>query len=343
MFLDVISVPDHRRMDQLQYLYISLGNLCNASCAYCDVHESPPAVRPYGKPELRQLFTSAVRLGCRTVHFLGGGEPLIAPQLPAALELCGELGLGVVVTTNGSHIARRLVPWLDRVTVEAVIVSLDSDAPRIHDEIRGIPRLWSLAVAGVRDCRAATSPPKIIVNHVLTRNNIAGLPGFIAFAGSIGADAINLIAVKDRRLLRASVEQLRALARDLAGMRELAASVGTRLLCLDQDVAVWSARGGAPVDREYLCMFPRFAVYIDLATGGVFPCDCTVHRAPRSTFDLGDIWSQSLDDIWNGEPMRRIRGVLETSCDPGCKRECDWNNMRTNAYFTLGRTTNRHA
>lgn len=334
MFLDILRAPDPAQVDHLQYLYMSLGNVCNAACTYCDVHDSPPPAREFGAPELRTMLIAARRLGCRTVHFLGGGEPLVAPQFPAAIAACGELDLGVVVTTNGSHLARRLVPALDRVTVEAVIVSLDSHVAAIHDEVRGIRRLWSLAVDGIRACRAAAAPPRIVLNHVVTRANIDELAAFVAFAGSIGADAVNLIAVKDRGLLQASPEQRRRLATRLGELRALGAAHGVRLLCLDEDVAGWSAPRGAPAPRDYRCVFPRYAAYVDCATGDVFPCDCTVHRSPRSTFELGNVWTRPLDEIWNDEPIKRIRGVLETSCDPGCKRDCDWNNMRTNARLT---------
>jgi MoaA/NifB/PqqE/SkfB family radical SAM enzyme len=239
----------------------------------------------------------------------------------------------VVITTNGSHLARRLVPLLDRVTVEAILVSLDSHTPAVHDEVRGLRQLWSLSVAGIAACRAAAAPPRVVLNHVLTRHNMAELPAFIRFAGEIGAHAVNLIAVKDRLTLQASLEQRQDLASRVAELRAVAAAAGVALLFRDDDVAAWSAPRGAGPEQEYRCVFPRFAAYIDLATGGVFPCDCTVHRVPRSTFELGDIWSQTLDEIWHGEPMRRIRGVLETRCDPGCKRDCDWNNRRTNAHL----------
>jgi MoaA/NifB/PqqE/SkfB family radical SAM enzyme len=342
MFLDVISTPEIGRLDRLQYLYVSLGNLCNARCVYCDVHDSAPPVRPYGAHELRTLLTSAKQLGCTTVHFMGGGEPLLAPQFPAAMELCGELALRVVLTSNGSHLARRLVPMLGRASVEAIIISLDSHVAEVHDDVRGLRSSWSLAVDGLRACRAVADPPKIILNHVVTHRNADHLAAFLSFAGSVGANAVNLIPVKDRLQLQASIAQRRDVAHRLTELRALAQALQIHLLCLDEDVAAWTAPLGSSAARDYRCMFPRVAAYVDLATGGVFPCDCTVHRTPRSTFDLGDIWSQSLAEIWHGEPMRRIRGVLESSCDPGCKRDCDWNNMRTNAQLIAGSRTGGH-
>src|SRR5258708_39727721 len=107
MFTPLLHEID-KRAGKLQYLYVSLSNICNARCVYCDVHTQPQTLWHYSREELAILFGRAGALGCRIVHFTGGGEPLVAPQFDAAASLCVELGLGVAVTTNGSHLRKRI-------------------------------------------------------------------------------------------------------------------------------------------------------------------------------------------------------------------------------------------
>lgn len=315
----------------LQYLYISLSNLCNARCSYCDVHSEPPPVRVAGEPELRRLFGEAQALGCHLVHFLGGGEPLIAEEFPVAARLCRELGLGMVITTNGSHLERAVERDLPGVALKTLIVSLDSHVAARHDQVRGLRRLHDHALAGISACRRGHPGATVVINHVVTRDNVDQLDAMVERCAEVGAHAINLIPVKDRPGAEMSGDRKAELAADLPRLRRLAEARGLTVLCSDHDVADFARRGqGQPVLREYRCVYPRYALYIDLPTGKVHPCDCTVHRKPASTFELGDVWSQSLAEIWAGEPVRSLRDILRSPRDPGCKRDCDWANMQAN-------------
>jgi AdoMet-dependent heme synthase len=315
----------------LQYLYVSLSNVCNARCSYCDVHLEPPPVRAAGEPELRRLFGEARALGCHTVHFLGGGEPLVDQNFPVAARICRELEFGVVITTNGSHLERAVERDLPGVALKTLIVSLDSHVPERHDEVRGVRNLYERALAGIAACRRSHPEALIVINHVVTRDNVGDFEAMFESCARSGARAINLIPVKDRPGAEMSSTRKTELAADIPRLRQLADSLGMSLLCNDQDVIDFARRGqGQPPLREYRCVYPRYALYIDMPTGKVHPCDCTVHRKPTSTYELGDVWSQSLAEIWAGGPANSLREILLSPRDPGCKHDCDWANMQVN-------------
>ncbi|HEX3479152.1 MAG TPA: radical SAM protein [Kofleriaceae bacterium] len=327
----VADLDAHAAPAALQYLYVSLSNLCNAHCSYCDVHSEPPPVRAAGEPDLRRLFGEAQELGCRLVHFLGGGEPLIAETFPIAARVCRELGLGVVITTNGSHLERAVERDLSGVALRTVIVSLDSHLAARHDQVRGLRRLHDRALAGIAMCRRSHPDATVVINHVVTCDNVDQLEPMFERCAEIGACAINLIPVKDRPGAEMSGDRKLALATDMPRLRRIAEDLDLKVLCSDRDVADFARRSqGQPVLREYRCVYPRYALYVDLPTGKVHPCDCTVHRRPASTFELGDVWSQPLAEIWAGEPTRSLRDILISPRDPGCKRDCDWANMQAN-------------
>lgn len=330
MFSGIIDQLSYGLGGRLQYLYVSLSNVCNARCPYCDVHQAPAPTRTFGRSALESLFGEARALGCRTIHLLGGGEPLIDPHFPAAVEVCTGLGLDLVITTNGSHLTSR-TPLLRNASLKAVLLSLDSHVPEIHDLVRGIPGLWRRAAEGVAACRRELPHVKLVLNHVVTRNNIRALEDFLQVAQSLSADAVNLIPVKDSPVLEASADQKSDLDGRMLRLQTSARQHGIDLLLDLEDASAWAEpRGCSSPAREYRCVFPEHALYVDFATGDVFPCDCTVHRKPEERFRTGNIWGQPLSDIWNGEPIRELRTILRSPCDPGCKTDCDWNNRRTN-------------
>jgi len=332
MFLDHVQALKTARQGNLSYFYVSLSNICNARCIYCDVHSAPAEKHPWTQERLRDIFGQAKALGCKTMHFLGGGEPLVAPSIRHALRICQELNLRVVLTTNGSHLEKRLDQELADVHLEAVLVSLDSHLPESHDATRQFRGLWQRAITGMKRLKAQKPQTHLIVNHVVTCANTDQIRDFAAFAADLGVDAINLIPVKDCGSLNPTPQQKATLLATLDQMQS--SSFGPRLLFNRVDALIWQGHAGEMgTEKIYRCVFPEHALYLDCPTGDVFPCDCTVHREPTSTFVLGNVFSQSLQDIWTGHAIEKLRATLRSPCDPGCKRDCDWNNMRTNDFL----------
>jgi radical SAM protein with 4Fe4S-binding SPASM domain len=280
----------------------------------------------FTSPARPRIFGDARDLGCRVVHFLGGGEPLIDPRFPVAAALCAELGMGLVITTNGSHLGSRLGS-LAGSNVLALLVSIDSHIADEHDAIRKIPGLWSRAVQGVEAWRPRFPAMKVVFNHVVTRHNIGNIQHFFAFAGSLGG-GVNLIPVKDAPQLAATPAQWIEFQAQLDTLGKSAAAKGIPMYFDLEDAAAWT--GSSATLHDGHCVFPRYALYVDFPTGSVFPCDCTVHRAPQQRFELGNVWQQGLADIWAGSAIAKLRAILQSPTDPGCKADCDWNNRSLN-------------
>lgn len=318
--------------DRLQQLFVSLSDTCNARCVYCDVHDNVASPEhPADAGRLAAAFAEARDLGCQIVHFMGGGEPLISRQFLPAAARCSELGLAIAITTNGSHLKKRCVALPEQTDLALTLISIDSHIPEVHDQVRHIPGLWRKAVDGVALCRSKFPNAVIVFNHVVTTTNIELLGDFVRWAARAGASCVNLIPVKDRTLLAPTALQALEFGRNLQQLRQIAGSAGIELLFDDADALNWvSEAAGTPTGADYRCSFPRHALYLDLPSGGIFPCDCTVHRKPEERFLLGNLKQGGLADAWYGPRNADLRAILESSCDPGCKKDCDWNNRRTN-------------
>ncbi len=127
-----------RRID---YLRISLTDLCNLRCTYCMPEEGVP-LRPRSDfltyEEITAVAREAARLGLTKIR-LTGGEPLIKKDLDVlirALKAIPEVE-EVALTTNGTLLAG-LAATLKAAGLDRLNISLDTlDPGRYRDITRG--------------------------------------------------------------------------------------------------------------------------------------------------------------------------------------------------------------
>ena len=102
-------------------VYIEISNLCNLSCRFC-----PGTKRPKGKMDLERLSTILEKLKGYTefVYFHLMGEPLLHPDLPQFLDVAGQMGFKVILTTNGTLLEERKELLLSSPAVHKVNISL---------------------------------------------------------------------------------------------------------------------------------------------------------------------------------------------------------------------------
>ena len=91
-------------MKRFRKVYLEISNLCNLSCAFC-----PGTKRPGGRMQEAEFVRLAEKLRPYTdyIYFHLMGEPLCHPQLERFLQLAGEMGFKVILTTNGTLLGRQ--------------------------------------------------------------------------------------------------------------------------------------------------------------------------------------------------------------------------------------------
>ena len=91
-------------MKRFQKIYLEISNVCNLKCSFC------PGTRRAPKIMAEESFASILpklREWTDYLYFHLMGEPLCHPQLERYLELAGELGFKVILTTNGTLLQSR--------------------------------------------------------------------------------------------------------------------------------------------------------------------------------------------------------------------------------------------
>ena len=141
----------------IDYLRLSVTDLCNYRCRYCMPPEGV-AKRDHGDilslEELADIARAAVRLGVKKIR-LTGGEPLVRRGI---VELCRQLrtipGLQeLCLTTNGALLPQLAAP-LREAGLDRLNISLDTLRPDWFAEMTRLGHL-SDALAGIEAAEAA--------------------------------------------------------------------------------------------------------------------------------------------------------------------------------------------
>ena len=102
-------------------IYLEISNLCNLSCAFC------PGTRRQKKALTEEEFSALlpkIRPYTDYLYFHLMGEPLIHPKLQRFLELTGDAGFKVILTTNGTLLAKQQEMLLNSPALHKVNISL---------------------------------------------------------------------------------------------------------------------------------------------------------------------------------------------------------------------------
>jgi radical SAM protein with 4Fe4S-binding SPASM domain len=172
---------------------LNLTRRCNLRCAHCYLDAG---TRRRGGPEeldtgeACELLDQIAAMSDETMVVLTGGEPLLRPDILDIARHAADLGLMVVMGTNGTLLDDRRVTALQAAGVHAVGISLDSLDPAYHDGFRGSNGSWGKTMGGIDACRRAGLMFQI--HFSVTDDNAHELDDMIAFAGAAGAAVLNV-------------------------------------------------------------------------------------------------------------------------------------------------------
>lgn len=102
-------------------IYLEISNLCNLSCAFC------PGTRRQKKALNEAEFSMLlpkIRPYTDFLYFHLMGEPLLHPKLERFLELAGDAGFKVILTTNGTLLPKQQAMLLNAPALHKVNISL---------------------------------------------------------------------------------------------------------------------------------------------------------------------------------------------------------------------------
>lgn len=304
-------------------------NKCNVACFFCSSEKfRHDEFIPWDR--LEETLRAAAANGLRSVRLSGGGESLVYPKTGALLDLLEELGVRVSnVTTNATPLAR-YAEQLVRIGTDEVSISLNEpDAERYAEVMRTTARSFDRAIEGTRALVAArdkapeNNRPIIELKLMFWKENFRLGMEMYRLGRELGADKIMINMLYDlapeQRLDEGELHEARALLSEMIAadcetgdprlhfhleaegdlqqhaMREVDRIVPGRFRREEQTQD--------PGKRIRYCMMGWYHATI-AATGKVYPC-CNFVGLPDK--EMGDLHTQSLETIWQGEAYERFR------------------------------------
>jgi radical SAM protein with 4Fe4S-binding SPASM domain len=234
---------------------------------------------------------------------LTGGEPLLRKDIYDLARHASDLGIWVVMGTNGVLITDEVVAKMIECGVQGVAISIDSLDPAKHDQFRGGPDAWEHSVRALDICRA--NGLQVLVQTTVMDMNYDEIQELLAFAREKGAWSFNLYFLvqtgRGQQLNDLSPERTEAMLSNLVDWQDRYRPMLVRSKCAPQFKQIAYERGvgglesgGCMAGTQYCRITPQ---------GDVTPC-------PYMTVVAGNVREQSFGEIW------RTASVLQELRDP---------------------------
>lgn len=307
--------------DPLQ-INIEVTTRCNLRCTYCarTIYTRPPEDMPESHfAYLLDLLPNSYR-----VVLAGLGEPTLHPQITDFVRLATERKRHISIVSNATHLTLQRAQALINAGLNGITFSLDSVDDNIAARVRpGMSPQIILKNIQTFTSLARSSPVATAVFTAVSAETLKHLP---QLAQAIAISGVDAWMVTD---LNFEWNRCQSLAGQ--GFADAKASIKAALkVAFSYQLPVLSVQGlealGLAVHYlRYLlyppqqlfkrtrlhtaCKSPWQTLAVDVQ-GNVTQCDCQ----PQAL--LGNLYTQSLSSIWNGEAMRTWRRRMVSDHPP---------------------------
>ena len=158
---------------------------CNFACVHCRAQaQKLPALNQLTTQEALNLVDQIADL-CKPVLIISGGDPLQRKDIFEIASHASSRGIRVVMSPSGSDITPDVIGKMKASGVKMISISLDGSKPEIHDNFRGVPGAFELAMKNMSYARQGDLPFR--VNTTVTQHNLGDLSGILQLAAKVGA------------------------------------------------------------------------------------------------------------------------------------------------------------
>ena len=326
---------EEKKIPLPKVLYIETTNRCNLRCNGCILYRgSWEPDRDISLEELKRITDQLPDLEQAYLH--GIGEPLLNKALPEMIQHLKRRKVYVRFNSNGILLNRQRQQDLITAGLDELRISLDAASSQGYEKIRSSNAFEGI-IKNLKSFRLLqkqlqVASPKLSLWFLGTRDNISELPGFVELAAEIEIDQVylqRLVYFQDdegygvaraTKTLHNSADGSSEFIQKSQGM---AAKLGIQLNASGQTGPVESLQGKAEAGLPWSkCYRPLTLMYVT-ANGNVLPC-CI---SPFATIDyssiiLGNVFENSLEEIWSGSKYENFRKQHQSETPPKSCRGC---------------------
>lgn len=312
-------------------LYLETTSRCNSRCQTCLLtFGGREPEKDLGWEEFRRVVDQFPVLERVLLH--GIGEPLLNRALPRMIAHLKGRGATVLFNSNAITLWPRLRTALIESGLDELRVSLDAATAPTYDKVRGVDAfdrvLANLAALAAAKREAGAARPRVSLWFTALKANIDEIAGLVPLAARVGAEGVNLqrlvynglgLATEEQSLHGRLLEREAALIQQAAATAREAGIVFSASGAVAPEVSLTPARAGRPWSA---CRRPFSLVYVTVH-GNVLPCCIAPWITERyDGIVLGNLFRQSLEEIWWGPGYLDFRAAIQTEAPPEPCRGC---------------------
>lgn len=293
---------------------VELINACNFRCSFCPQGELKRKQRPMDFDLAKKILRDFADMGQKhpiRCHLLG--EPLLYPRFFDFVEEAHDVGQRILLVTNGSRFQEENIEDIFRTKLDQLLISLNTPEREGYNEQRGTNMPFETYMHGiermVEEAVKRDEGPETMIN-VLYDQSKTDDPQEIRRVNGLANQWVNVV----RRITgqkELSVEEVDHFDPSLRTEIQLY----DNLRIMFQPYHSWG-EGQSP--ELHFCAFPwkQLAILVDgQATA------CCVDS--EGEINLGNVREQTVEEIWNGPEITRIRDSFwnkQRAVEPRCIR-----------------------
>ena len=333
-----------------RFIVLGVNNICNLHCEMCDVgmqynqsnfYNNLMSSHPLNMPLelIKKIIDQTALYFPKTKIGYAFTEPLIYPHLIESLSYAASKNVYTSVTTNALNLQMK-AKEIAVAGLNEINISLDGPE-EIHNEIRGHKSSFKRAIEGIEVLLAQEKPPKISVYCVITEWNVGHLQELLNYLKMMPLHTVGFMHTCY------TTDAMATLHNQLYGQYHATASnvsdtniAKTNTNILFEEITdikkstypfkvVFSPELNTKMELQNFYQQPQskfgttcFDVYRTL----MIKTDGTAIPAHGRCYNVtvGNMYEQSLKQIWNGKPLTELRTSLKNAGGlfPACTRCC---------------------
>jgi radical SAM protein with 4Fe4S-binding SPASM domain len=292
---------------------IGLTNKCNHHCSFCTLDWITHGKETLDSATVGKLMQDLKYMGVKSVYFAGEGEPTLHPEFIDIINGTAHMGMKIAVSTNGQRYDRDTA-HRTLSNISWIRFSLDTINKSFYSEIHGVSEnVLDTVIQNIKDA--------------------VGIKKSLGLGVDIGVQVV--LTDDTSQHLRALVECMRAVGVDNVQIKPSHTHPGSSHKT-EMDVDMYDHVQGEMKDYESddfkvvvrtksmnRLTEPRtydrchgFDFYALIAANGdVVPCNVFYRN---DGFVFGNIFEESIRDIWSSVHRQEIIKTIEKSCFSHC-------------------------
>ncbi len=173
--------------DRLVHVNLQILYSCNYRCAICDFWKPSWRQKPALTAAQAEVISDKLNLLGPQIISIGGGEPMLHPELTAIVRMLARHHFPVMIT-NGSLVTSELARELFAAGMVEISVSVDYADVSKHDAQRGVVGAHAHAIEALRILHASRTDPEQRVNmiSVIMEDNLPEVEPLIETCRQLG-------------------------------------------------------------------------------------------------------------------------------------------------------------